>query len=100
MQHGTSPRKRTNIDLASVLLGLGSGIFATLIFAIYKEREFDRLINNSRKMADSAGNFVENIGDEAQAMNSNLANAAHNGVRSVKKVSRDAIEAVQDKMHG
>ena len=96
MHHENSPQPRSSIEITSVLLGIGSGIMATLIFAAFRQREFDRLINKSRRIAGSAGDFVGNVSDDAHAMTSHMAHAAHDSVRSVGQASKDALEAVRN----
>ncbi|MFM9874111.1 MAG: hypothetical protein ACKVQS_11685 [Fimbriimonadaceae bacterium] len=100
MENNTPNHSHSGLDLTSVLFGLGSGILATLIFATYKQREFDRMIDKSRKMAGSAGDFVDHMSDDAQAMTSRLAHVAHDGVRSASHASKDAIEAVRSTLSG
>jgi hypothetical protein len=95
MENNHPHHTRVSLDLTSVLFGFGSGILATLIFATYKQREFDRMIVKSRRMADSATDFMEHVSDDAQAMTSNIAHAAHDGVRTASNVSKAAIESVR-----
>ena len=44
MHNDNSHHSRACLDITSVLVGLGSGIMATLIFAAFRKREFDQFI--------------------------------------------------------
>jgi hypothetical protein len=99
MQNENFP-PRPNLDFVSVIFGIGSGIIATLVYATYKQREFDRLINKSREIAGNAGDFVDHVGDEAQELTTRITNAAHDGLRTANKASKEAIETVRSSLHG
>lgn len=100
MQDTLSPQSCRGLDLKSMLLGIGTGILATMIFATYKQREFDQMVRKSRQMASSAGEFVDHLNEEAHTMTSNIAHAAQEGMRTARKGSMETIEAVRRSLAG
>ncbi len=90
--------QKPNHEFATLLVGFAAGVLGTLIFATYKQREFDRLVGKSREMAGSTQEFFEDFEGNARSTTHELANAAHRGVNKVDRAAHNAIDSVKQKV--
>ena len=97
MQNHDTPR--VHLDVVSVVLGISSGILATLIFATYKQREFDALIKKSREVASGAGEMVDHVADQAKQLVGQAEHAVTDGARAACKASKETIDAARSTVH-
>ena len=92
----TSPRP--NHEFATLLVGFAAGVLGTLIFATYKQREFDQMVGKSREVAGQTHEFFEDFEGNARDAARELAGAAHRGVNTVDRAAHNAIDGVKHKV--
>ncbi len=89
---------RPTLDFTSMVFGFAAGILGTLVFATYKQRDFDRVLGKSRDMAGQTNEFFEDFGDNARQIGSNVAKAAHRGITSVDNSAHNAVSSLEKSM--
>ncbi len=89
----------SSLHFMSTLVGFGAGIIGTLLYATYKQKEFDRVLDKTREMASGAGDMVDDLSDNAKHLVSRVSNAVHRGVSSADKGAKNAVEGVRSTLH-
>lgn len=95
MDNNMKESHRSGLDTISVLFGFAAGVIGTIVFATYKQREFDGVITKSRSLAGQADGFVEDMGENARRATSDLARSAHQTVDKVDHVTHRAIDKIE-----
>lgn len=78
------------LNFASVLVGVAAGIAGTIIYAAYKEREFNRVVTKTREIGDRSTEYIGNVGGNIKEK----ANAAVDTVREKAVAVVDSAESV------
>ena len=78
------------LSLASVLVGVAAGIAGTIIYAAYREREFNRVVTKTREMGDHTTEYIGNVGGNIKEK----ASAAVDTVREKAVAVVDGAESV------
>ncbi len=89
---------RIGFEAASLILGFGAGILGTLIYATYKQKEFESVLHKTRDLAGNAEERMQELGDRAQDMNRDVTRAAHSEVNRANQVTTNAIDSVRKAM--
>lgn len=80
------------------MVGFAAGVLGTLIFATYKQREFDRLVGKSREAAGQTQEFFEDFEGNARTAAEQLALSAHKGINKVDRAAHNAVDGVKHKV--
>lgn len=98
MSTNLHPSPRPNHEFATLLVGFAAGVLGTLIFATYKQREFDRLVGKSREVAGQTQEFFDDFESNARNAAEGLALAAHKGINKVDRAAHNAVDGVKQKV--
>ncbi len=85
----------SGLEFMSVLVGFGAGILGTLVYATYKQNDFDRIVDKTRDLAANAEDRVIELGDRADGLNRKVTTAAHKEVDMAHNVAKNAIDSVR-----
>lgn len=89
MHHGMS--------LGAVLIGIAAGVAGTILYATYREREFNRLVGKTRELGDKSSEYLgsmgENVRHKAVAMVDSAQSAVDNLGEKVKRAVGDRSES-------
>ena len=84
------------VHVPSMFVGLAVGVVGTIIYATYREREFNRLVKKTRELADRSAEYAGEAGqglkDRAVALVDSAEDAVANLGQSVQRlVDRKAV---------
>ena len=83
----------SGMHLGSVLIGIAAGIAGTILYATYKEREFNRIVGKTRELSDKSGQYLGNVGETVKSKAVAMVDSAQHAVDSLgEKVKRAAGE--------
>ena len=74
-----------------MLVGLGTGIAATILFATYNERKFKRVTERTRNMGSRTGEYLHNVEDNVLGKADDLIESARTRALRAAKGTRDAV---------
>ncbi len=82
------------LSLPSVIVGMAAGILGTIVYATYREKEFNRLISKSRELSDHSSQYLGDIGqnlkDKAVSATDSAENVISNLNKSVHRMAEKA----------
>lgn len=87
------------LHIGSILVGVAAGVAGTILYATYREKEFNRVVGKTRDLSDRSTEYIGNVAqtakDKAAALMDSAENAVGNLSDSVRKMahreSKDAI---------
>ncbi|MBI5705692.1 MAG: YtxH domain-containing protein [Armatimonadetes bacterium] len=80
-------------NITSLLLGVATGIVATVLFATYDERRFKRVTRSTRAAGNRTGEYLSDFDDNLRERADDMVDSARNGVRKVGKSARHAVDS-------
>src|SRR5690349_7798859 len=86
------------LHIGSMLVGIAAGVAGTILYATYKEREFNQIVGKTRDMSDRSAEYLGNVGgnvkDKAVALMDSAENAVSNLNDSVRKMTHRDKDAI------
>lgn len=80
----------------SMLLGFAAGVIGTLLFATYRQKEFDRVVEKARDLNEKGGERLRDMGQRAHEFADNITHASTRGVKNAERATRDMLETLDD----
>ena len=80
MEHQNSS---SGLHLGSAIVGLAAGIVGTILYATYKEREFNRVVDKTRELGDRSSEY---LGDMSQNVRTKAAAMVESAQHTVEKI--------------
>jgi hypothetical protein len=86
------------MNLGSLLVGLAAGVAGTILYATYREREFNKIVGKTRKLSDRSSEYLGHVGDTVKSKAVAMVDSAQNAVdgladKARNKMSNDRLTA-------
>lgn len=92
IEQTTYDRKRLVMPM---LVGLGTGIAATILYAAFNERRFNRVTGRVRHASDRAGDYVHRVESDIRDRVEGVAESAKNRAKSLAKGAHAAVDSAE-----
>lgn len=87
------------LSLASVLVGVAAGIAGTIIYAAYREREFNRVVSKTREMGDRSTEYIGNVGGNIKEKANAVVDTVKEKAVSVVDSAEAAVSNISKSVH-
>lgn len=87
------------LNLASVLVGVAAGIAGTIIYAAYREREFNRVVSKTREMGDRSTEYIGNVGESIKDRANSVADTVREKAVAIVDSAETAVSKVSKSVH-
>jgi hypothetical protein len=91
MEHQNSGN---GLHLGSAIVGLAAGIVGTILYATYKEREFNRVVGKTRELGDRSSEYLSDVTENVR---SKAVTVVDNAQQTVDRLSEKVKSAVAPK---
>ena len=71
--------------IGSILIGIAAGVAGTILFATYREREFNRVVGKTREMSDRSAEYLGDVGQNVKNKAVALVDSAEHAVGSLSQ---------------
>ena len=71
--------------MASVLVGVAAGIAGTILYATYREREFNRIVSKTREISDNSSQYIGDVGHSIKEKAVAMVDSAEHAVSNISK---------------
>jgi hypothetical protein len=79
------------LHLGSALVGFAAGVFGTILYAAYKEQEFNRVVGKTREMGDRSTEYLSGVTESARTKAVAMVDSAQNTVDNISEKVKTAI---------
>ncbi len=87
------------LHLASVLVGVAAGIAGTILYAAYREREFNSVVSRTREMGDRSTEYIGNVGENIKEKASAVVDTVKEKAVAVVDSAESAVSNLSKSVH-
>jgi len=88
MEHQNSGN---GLHLASALIGVAAGVVGTILYAAYKEQEFNRLVGRTRELGDRSSEYLGEVGENVRTKAVAMVDSAQSAVDNLSEKVKTAV---------
>lgn len=85
--------------MASVLVGVAAGIAGTIIYAAYREREFNSVVSRTREMGDRSTEYISNVGENIKEKATAVVDTVKEKAAAVADSAESAVSNLSKSVH-
>src|SRR5947209_8910391 len=85
----------SGLHLGSLVIGLTLGVAATLIYATYQEKSFNRLVRKTRELSDSSGEFFSDLTENVKERAAHLSGKMKDVVDEVEDSANEVVHSAK-----
>lgn len=81
----TQQETSNGLHIPSLFVGIAAGIAGTILYATYREREFNRIVSKTRELSDQSGQYVGDIGQSLKDRAASMVDSAEHAVTNLSQ---------------
>ena len=90
-----SEERDSGLHAGSLIIGLALGVAATLVYATYQEKSFNRLVSRTREIGDQTGDFFGDLTDNVKDRAAQLTGRMRSMVDDVEETAHETVKAAK-----
>ncbi len=87
------------LHFASVLVGVAAGIAGTILYAAYREKEFNQIVNKTREIGDKSTDYVGDVSHQIKDKANHLAETVRDKAVAVADKAESAVSSISKSVH-
>ena len=88
MEHQNSSH---GLHFGSALIGFAAGVVGTILYAAYKEQEFNRVVGKTRELGDRSTEYLGEMGENVRNKAAAMVDSAQHAVDNISEKVKTAV---------
>lgn len=96
MEHQNSGN---NLHLGSAIIGFAAGVVGTILYAAYKEQEFNKVVGKTRELGDRSTEYLSETSQNVRTKAAAMVDSAQHAVDNISEKVKTAVAPKPGETH-